>query len=400
MQYETLSKIYYKKPQIYDQLYLSRFNNEATKKLNFYINGNQAFIFYCYEIVQLISKIYRGDKRIRDILTHGQAVPGVALNQFVQSCLVEEIQITNEIEGVNSSHKDIVDVIEKTAPSKVQQRLQGIVQKYNLLRDKNHNISLQKCQDVRKLYDELVGEEVIASDPKDAPNGMIFRGDSVSVYSVTGKEIHRGVYPESAIITSMEEALRLLNNAEVEPLVAMSIFHYMFGYIHPFYNGNGRMARFISSYILAANLDELTAFGFAVVIKKRLKDYYDAFALTASPFNKGDVTPFVITMLEFVLEDIEKLATSLKDKKDELQFYAAKLKNKNLPEKQYKLLYVLVQNKLFGTLELGVNELCKILYMSSGSVRKLLASGSELIAAKNSEHNGRKLVYEVVLENL
>ena len=290
--------------------------------------------------------------------------------------------------------------MEKTAPSKVQQRLQGIVQKYNLLRDINHNISLQKCQDVRKLYDELVGEEVIASDPKDAPNGMIYRRDSVSIYSGTGKEIHRGVYPESAIVSSMEEALQLLNNAEVEPLVAMSIFHYMFGYIHPFYNGNGRMARFISSYILAANLDELTAFGFAVVIKKRLKDYYDAFALTASPFNKGDVTPFVITMLEFVLEDIEKLATSLKDKKDELQFYAAKLKNKNLPEKQYKLLYVLVQNKLFGTLELGVNELCKILSMSSGSVRKLLAGESDLIVAKNSEQNGRKLVYEVVLEKL
>ncbi|MCI2110654.1 MAG: hypothetical protein LKJ99_06765 [Acidaminococcaceae bacterium] len=109
-------------------------------------------------------------------------MPRVALDQFVQSCLVEEIQITNEIEGVHSSHKDIVDVMEKTASSKVQQRLQGIVQKYNLLRNKNHNISLQKCQDVRKLYDELVGEEVIASDPKNVHNGILFRRDSVSVY--------------------------------------------------------------------------------------------------------------------------------------------------------------------------------------------------------------------------
>ena len=86
--------------------------------------------------------------------------------------------------------------------------------------------------------------------------------------------------------------------------------------------------------------------------------------------------------------------------KAELQFYAAKLKSKKLQEKQYKLLYVLIQNKLFGTLELGVNELCKILSMSSGSVRKLLAAGGELILAKSSEQNGRKLVYEVVLEKL
>lgn len=86
--------------------------------------------------------------------------------------------------------------------------------------------------------------------------------------------------------------------------------------------------------------------------------------------------------------------------KAELQFYAAKLKSKKLQEKQYKLLYVLIQNKLFGTLELGVNELCKMLSMSSGSVRKLLTAGSELILAKNNEQNGRKLVYEVILDEL
>ncbi len=30
-------------------------------------------------------------------------------------------------------------------------------------------------------------------------------------------------------------------------LVSIAVFHYLFGYVHPFYDGNGRMARYLSS---------------------------------------------------------------------------------------------------------------------------------------------------------
>ena len=53
---------------------------------------------------------------------------------------------------------------------------------------------------------------------------------------------------ESKIIETMNQALTLLNDEDIDVLIRSAIFHFVFGFIHPFYNGNGRMARFISSY--------------------------------------------------------------------------------------------------------------------------------------------------------
>ena len=50
--------------------------------------------------------------------------------------------------------------------------------------------------------------------PEDAPDGEIFRKESVSVYSPTGKELHCGVNPESKIIEYMDNAIDFLNNSE------------------------------------------------------------------------------------------------------------------------------------------------------------------------------------------
>lgn len=45
MPYEPLSKIYYKKPNLYRTIYEEMYNNEITVKLDIAINGNNAFFY-------------------------------------------------------------------------------------------------------------------------------------------------------------------------------------------------------------------------------------------------------------------------------------------------------------------------------------------------------------------
>lgn len=41
------------------------------------------------------------------------------------------------------------------------------------------------------------------------------------------------------------------NRAEIHPLILSAVFHYEFVFIHPFSDGNGRMARLWHSALLA-----------------------------------------------------------------------------------------------------------------------------------------------------
>ncbi len=91
---------------------------------------------------------------------------------------------------------------------------------------------------IRKLYDEILLQDVIAEDKNDEPDGLIFRKNSVEISSGS-KVIHHGIANEKGIIELMEKALKILNNEKINILIRVAIFHYLFEYIHPFYNGNG-----------------------------------------------------------------------------------------------------------------------------------------------------------------
>ena len=69
-------------------------------------------------------------------------------------------------------------------------------------------------------------------------------------------------------------------------------------FVHPFYDGNGRMARFISSAYLCKEMDIVSALQVSVSCKKRQSEYYESFKVTNDIRNKGDLTYFIISFLE------------------------------------------------------------------------------------------------------
>lgn len=87
---------------------------------------------------------------------------------------------------------------------------------------------------------------------------MKYFEDDNGYYRNHGEEVKKGnevIYtaPQSILVPSLMKSLFNFiteNEKEIHPLILSSIFHYYFVYIHPFSDGNGRMARFWVSLIL------------------------------------------------------------------------------------------------------------------------------------------------------
>lgn len=395
MEYELLSKIFYKKPTEYESIYDARFNSEASIKLPIKIHENVGFIFNTNEITKLLVKIYKTINKINLLRTH---LPNIAINSYIIKSLKDEIALTNEIEGVRSTRKEIEDAIDSIKNDK-SARFKGLVDKYFKLIS-NEIIPLNNCEDIRTIYDALVLPEI---EKENLPDGILFRKEPVQVVSATQKEKHRGIMPESKIIESLDLCLDFLKNDDIDSLIKISAFHYLFGYIHPFYDGNGRTSRFISSYLIKNELDILLALKLSYTVKNNINKYYKAFDVCNDRKNKGDITFFVVAFLELLSQASDDLYTKIADLNDQLNYYNniinTLVNEKVLNDKQAKCIFILCQNRLFDDTYMNMNTLTELLEKSDTTTRKILKS----LESKNllvKSRNKNQYLYSANLDSL
>ncbi|HOW38743.1 MAG TPA: Fic family protein, partial [Bacillota bacterium] len=337
------------------------------------------------------TEIYRLDKKIQ-ILSDG--LPGAAAMQFIKECLINEIQNTNDIEGVVSTKKEIRDILDQLSNRK-NDRLFGMVNRYKFLLE-NHDFNLKTPSDVRRIYDELVGEEIRQSNPDEELDGTVFRKNTVYLYRAAGKVLHEGINPESEIIAYLSSALRILEVESLDLLIRLSVFHYLFGYIHPFYNGNGRVNRFIGSYLLNRTFTPVVSFRMSQQIKEQKKLYYEAFEKTNDARNRGDLGTFCFYFLQILKNLFASTLTLLTEKTERLNHYHGLLDSCRLQDKEKRLLFLLIQGSLFSDHGITIRDLAKNMDQSVPWVRKKIT----LFQSRNwiqKTRNGREFGFSADL---
>lgn len=366
----TLKKLFHIDRDKYEEEYHKRFNSPEAIRLDFKINGEQAFVCQTPEILNIIISIERTDKHVRNL---HKDLPRAAISQFANRCLIDEIVLSNNIEGVHSTRKELSAILNDLSERNKRQRFYGLVNKYKALMTAD-KISLETCVDIRRIYDDIFLDEIKQNDPQNEPDGKLFRKGSVSVYSPADKEIHKGICPEEKIIEAMDSALKLLKNENLDILVRISLFHYLFGYIHPFYDGNGRTDRFISSYLLSQELDQLIGYRISYTIKENISKYYKAFDICNHPLNKGDLTPFVEMFLNIIDISHKQLLSALDKRVKELKRYKSILEKmlNNESERVKSLYFILVQAALFSNVGVTAQELSGYLDVSPNTLRSML----------------------------
>lgn len=401
MTYRELKKYYYGDDSQYKQEYLSRLEDEHTIKLDFYIHGKQAFFQQNFEILSLTIDILKLDREVHELSSE---LPEIAKRQYSRKCLIDEIVLTNKIEGVHSSRKEIgeaLDILEEQSKQKrdKKRRVLSLVNKYLKLMS-NEEIALKTCQDIRNIYDEIFLDEIIFEDPSNKPDGKIFRKNATSVYTETEKKIHDGLYPEENIINAMEKALHFLNDSSVRDLYRICLFHYLIGYIHPFYDGNGRLGRFIVSYCISETLEPLLAYRISETIKENISSYYKAFKVCNDPHSLGDLTPFLLMMLNMILKSAQELQDSLADKLNRWGKYERfiELSQDITNEKMFAMYSFLIQAALFSENGISTQELQSNFHTSYNTVKKMLDNIDPALITIQTR--GRKKYYQMNLQAL
>ena len=394
MKYKLLSHLFYKNKDEYNALYQQRMSSESTVVLPIKIGDHNAFYCLCPEIYETSLRIMQLDKMVSVV---EDELPNAALIQFANKCLIDEIKLTNDIEGVYSTRKELSAVLHEVSSKAKKKRFYGLLNKYQMLISDNE-FPLNTSNDIREIYNDLVFKEVAEDCAENIPDGEIFRKDMAEVTTSTQKVIHKGAYPETKIIQLMEQALNVLNQKEIPILIRIPIFHYLFGYIHPFYDGNGRTSRFISSYLLSKEFESLIGFRLSYTIKEHIKEYYGAFKECNDEKNLGDLTPFVIMFLNIILVSFENLYEALEKRKNLLSKYSEIIENGDMNEELKMFTYILTQASLFSNEGITKRQLGIELDISPSTVDKRLSKLRQMEMLL--EENGKPARYMIDLNKL
>jgi Fic family protein len=131
-----------------------------------------------------------------------------------------------------------------------------------------------------------------------------YRRSGVGV--IAGSQVLHMAPPAKRVPLLMGDLLNWLARTELHPLVAGSVFHYEFEFIHPFSDGNGRLGRLWQTLILCRWNPRFASVPVENIVHLHQEEYYNALIEATKA---GDSAPFVEFMLTMILEALKSVVS-------------------------------------------------------------------------------------------
>lgn len=208
------------------------------------------------------------------------------------SAIEEEIVSTSSIENINFDRLSVRNVLNGKTPCDEQEsRILGIKCGLEFIADVDNKITEENLY---HLY-TLLGAGSL-------PSGTYYR--DAAVYVVSDHIKHMGIN-HWLLPSRMQKLIFFINREDgIDDLIKAAIIHFYVAYLHPYFDGNGRMARLLHLWFLIQRGYQSTLFlPFSSKIEESKQKYYQAFtAVEANQAISGklDVTPFLAYFTKYV----------------------------------------------------------------------------------------------------
>lgn len=223
--------------------------------------------------------------------------------------------------------------------------------------------------------------------------GCYRSGEMQIVSGAMGKEkIHYVAPSPSQIQTEMQQFLAWIGEETIlDPVIKSAIAHFWFIIIHPFDDGNGRIARAISDYLLAqADESSQRYYSLSNQILKERKEYYAM--LQKVQFHDADITEWLVWFLSCLHRSIESAQETITKVLAKVEFWD-KHKETELNSRQRLML-----NKLFDGFEgkLKSSKWSKLAKCSNDTALRDIKDLIEKGILRQDESGGRSTNYSLV----
>lgn len=229
----------------------------------------------------------------------------------------------------------------------------------------------------------IVGDYRTATEPMQVVSGAM------------GKEqVHYEAPPSEVVQTEMNKFIEWLNVVDsLDPLLKAGVAHLWFVNIHPFDDGNGRLARTITDMLLArADGTEQRYYSMSAAIQKNKNNYYDTLEYTGK--HGLDITPWLIWFLQTLQEAIEA-ALAKTDKIVQKMLFWQKHRDMVLNERQIKII-----NRLWDGFEgkLSTGKWAKMNNTSQATALRDIQDLVEKGILRKTDEAGRSTNYELIID--
>ena len=166
----------------------------------------------------------------------------------------------------------------------------------------------------------------------------LFRDDSVYIMSGRYKnsEIIYEAPPASKVGMMMDEFISFVNSGLYSDPVMAAIAHYYLAAIHPFEDGNGRVARIVSDYVMNRSNEGFPSMFVSSEIKKKQSEYYSILN-RISAGSSMDITEWVVWFLERMIDSYITAIARIQDS-FRMKAFWERAREHNLNARQLKFL--------------------------------------------------------------
>jgi Fic family protein len=208
---------------------------------------------------------------------------------------IRTVQGSLAIEGNTLSEKQITAILDGKrviAPPREIQEVRNAIAAYDRFEQWHPHVERELLEAHRILMAGLLDE------------AGAYRRGGVGVLS-GGRVIHMAP-PANRVPALMHDLLQWLHTTDQHPLIAGSVFHYEFEFIHPFADGNGRVGRLWQTLILFCWNPLFANIPVESLVYEHQSEYYQALQRST---HQTDSAPFIEFMLRMILEAVSSAAT-------------------------------------------------------------------------------------------
>ena len=224
--------------------------------------------------------------------------PQQSTRLYGTKAMEEEIVSTFRIEQIDTSRESVRRILSGQAPKNDEEhRIYGMKLGLEFIADVSHAITEEN---LFRLYQMTIGD-FLPEEDRLLP-GNLYRHDSV--YIVGGKVEHTGL-PWQKLPVYMAELVAFATEKTAQnDLVKAAILHFALAYLHPYFDGNGRMARLLHLwYLVQQGYSSALFVPMSRFIEESRSRYYKAYTLAEQNQQISgvlDVTPFLTYFAESV----------------------------------------------------------------------------------------------------